>query len=231
MDKWLEYYYRRERLPNTTILCAGTSSSEIQDRILAGRRVVNHRHDVQEYYLVETEHGLKTLILNIIGPSVLIDIFHVLAKGGTQEAYFVGFAGTDKNFEIGDLFLPTRIRCLDGITEYYSPGIKYIDVEETEQTKAAEIFSGCKYHSGTSVSVPSFFHNHPGVKQALLTETDISAIEMEASSALLFSRMNNIECSPVLIISDNNQIAIPDGFERREIAFYNTLSRLLETKQ
>lgn len=227
MDKWLEYFYGRNSLPEMAILCAGTTSRETQERILSDRKVLHHTQDVQDYYLVETDEGIRTLIFNIIGSPVVIDIVHVLSQGGTKESYFLGFAGTDRDYEVGDYFVPTKIRCLDGLTQFYEPGIKYVDISKKAYQKAMQLVRSKRHHTGVSASVPSFFHNNLEVKLALENDPDIAAIEMEASSALYFCNRRGIECSPLLIISDNKRTDIPDGFERREAAFYNAIAKIL----
>ena len=227
MDKWLKYFYGRSHLPETAILCAGTISKETQERIITGRKILNHTKDVQDYYLIETNNGIRTLVFNIIGSSVVIDITHVLSQGGTKELYFLGFAGTDRDCEVGDYFIPTKVRCLDGLTQYYEPGIKYVDVGDKAHQKVIDLMQNTRYHTGISASVPSFFHDNLEVKLALANELDIMAIEMEASSALYFCNRRGIECLPLLTISDNKKTEVPDGFERRETSLYNALIKIL----
>ena len=227
MDKWLKYFYGRDRLPEIAVLCAGAVSSETQERILADRKILNHTRDVQDYYLIETNEGIRTLIFNIIGSPVIIDIVHVLSQGGTKDAYFLGFAGTDRDYEIGDYFVPTKVRCLDGLTQYYEPGIKYVNVPDKAYQRVTHLMQDARCHTGISASVPSFFHDNLEVRLALANEPDIAAIEMEASSALYFCNRRGIECLPLLIISDNKKTDIPDGFERRETSFYHALVKML----
>ncbi len=226
MDKWLEYYYGTDSLPETAILCAGTVSQETKDRILNKVEITNYRKDVQDYYLIDTDNGLKILIFDIIGAPVLIDIAHNLEKGGTKEAYFLSFAGTKKDFNIGGYFIPERIRCHDGLTEYWEAGIKHIDIQEKAYENVKRLMHGIKYYTGMSASVPSFFHNHPKVDAAIEDE-GILAVDMEASSAVYFLNKKGIQCSPLLIISDNPKTDITDAFEIRERALYIALERII----
>jgi len=227
MDKWIKYFYGRNHLPETAVLCAGAVSNETQKRILTSRKILNHTKDVQDYYLIETSNGLRTLVFNILGSSVIIDITYVLSQGGTKEVYFVGFAGTDKDYEVGDYFVPTKVRCLDGLTQYYEPRIKYVDVPDKVYQRVIHLMRDVRCHTGISASVPSVFHDNLEVKLALANEPNIAAIEMEVSSGLYFCKRRGIKCLPLFIISDNKRTDIPDGFERREISLYHALVKIL----
>lgn len=232
MKKWLEYFYDTSTLPEDAILSSGTTSKLLQERLIAEmERLIYYRDEIQQYYVVEHNGKKIVVVFNLLGAPSMIDTLYILAQGNTRKIHFISFAGTKQDYNIGDLFLPTGAKCLDGVTNLY---VSQTDIISTDGQALDEMKQFLEarhemYHEGLAATVPAVFHRNQTIQDALESDVRVKAYEMELSSALHFSKANGQYCTPLLVISDNSREDIPDGIQVREKSYYR-IFKLIQDK-
>ena len=207
MGAWAEHEFGVKKLPPRAYLFAGTSSkAKIEATISTFNKVLFHRHDVCERYLVSG--GDATVIFQLYGAPILCDLVTVLKDGGVKEVIFLGYAfGIVDDMHIGDCVVPSIVQSLDGVTARIGAGTHCMpDTDLTATISEVLQQSGVPFRSGKSVSVPATFWH--GDESAI--EADVIALEMEFAAFCHCARITGIKAAGLFEISDTKRQGLLD---------------------
>jgi uridine phosphorylase len=230
MGKLSKWELGRDRLPSPAIVFGGnTPRSSIERAVGSFERVIFHKHDNYEPFLVETAGREMLLAFQVYGAPLVADLLHVLADGGAASAVFLGAAyGIHAELRIADCVVPTKVRCLDGFSQavggadwaHPDPGLRH-------EVMAALHAAGEAFSEGPTVSVPStFYHGNES-----LLPPDALALEIELGAFFHVGAATAIRCAAALVISDNATCTLLDKRDSRDerlIAIFNAIRGLHE---
>lgn len=201
MGKWARHEYGRDKLPRRCYLFAGTTPEDVKQSIIKQYdEVIFHKHDVYERYIVKADTKENLLIFQAYGAAVVADLLAILKDGEVEEIIFIGTAfGLSKNLKTGDIILPNKIQCLDGITNLID-SVEYVVPNEIFRSELITnlVEANVEFKEGLTVSVPTTFWRLAGEK----FDSNIIALEMELSAFIHFTSKLEVKSAGVLIISD-----------------------------
>ena len=202
MGVWTNFEFNRNSLPKRCYLFAGDKSKEEKECILSLYTDIEYqKHTVYERFIVSDGSNQDLLIFQVYGAPTISDLTFILKDGGVEEIIFIGTAyGIGKGIAIGDYIIPDKVQALDGLLKV----VFDVDYSEPNKDINAIIKNALdtnkeKYYEGKTVSVPSTFF-HPSKTKF---DEDVIALEMEFSSVCHISKMLNMKCGGVFIVSDN----------------------------
>jgi purine-nucleoside phosphorylase len=204
MGSWSECEFGIKTLPPRTYLFAGTSSQEKIDAVIgAFDKVLLHRHDVYERYLVSSATGEASVMFQLYGAPIMCDLVTVLKDGNVNEAVFFGYAyGIPEDIQVGDCVLPTRVQTLDGVTAKLGAGAYTAPSKEmTEMISGVLQRNHIPFRSGKSVSVPATLWH--GDESRI--DSDAIALELEYAAFCHCAHVAGIKAGGLFIISDTRQ--------------------------
>lgn len=156
-----------------------------------------------------------TYIVTGVGAAVCMDIVKSLGNTCCKEILFIGSAGSLKQGQhIGDFAIPTGIIVAEGASRYLEDNIsddlfgKIVFISCNTRKKLYDCLKkitpkyGIHVHEGLGISVESISMQYEHMDQ--ITSLKCDFIDMEASACLSAANSNEIECSVVFCISDNN---------------------------
>ena len=227
MGDWSKWELGRERLPERAIIFGGnTPRSSIDRMVNSYDRVLFHKHDNYEPFIVESNGAEMLLAFQVYGAALVADLLWLLADGGVGSAVFVGAAyGRHPELRVADCVVPTKVRCLDGFSiavgaaNYVHP-----DPDLRDQLLGALRTAGESFREGPTVSVPStFFHGDEAQ-----IPPEVLALEIEAASFLHVANRNSLSAAAVLIISDNATHSLRDDRATRDERILRVFNALRE---
>lgn len=209
MGNWAKSEFGIKTLPHCAYLFAGTSErAKIDDVINSFGKVLFHRHDVYERYLVAGDQGEATVMFQLYGASIICDLVTILKDGNVREAVFLGYAfGIPSDIQVGDCVIPTKVQTLDGVSAsigsgaYASPD-PYMVKMISESLEHRNI----QFREGKSVSVPATFWH--GDKSNI--DSDAIALELEFAAFCHCTKVLGIKAGGALIISDTKEKGLLD---------------------
>jgi uridine phosphorylase len=215
MGKWSRWELGRDLLPSPAFFFGGNTPRSSIERIVGSyERVLFHKHDNYEPFLVEAKGRETLLAFQVYGAPMVADLLHILGDGGVRSSVFLGAAyGIDPDLREADCIVPTRVRCLDGFSPFLGapdwvppdPGVRH---QLVATLKGAEE----PFHEGPTVSVPStFFH---GRQSAIPREA--LALEIETAAFLFVGAASSIRCAAALVISDTATHTLRDDRVSRD---------------
>ena len=226
MGKWVIHEFGIEKLPKRCYLFAGTTPEDVKNKILQQyNEIVFHKHDVYERYIVKDKQREDVLIFQAYGAAVVADILAILKDGEVEEVIFIGTAfGLSNNLKTGDIVIPNKVQCLDGITSLFD-SISYVVPNNQERQKIMDILlkNNVNFIEGLTVSVPTTFWRLDGSK----FNSNIIALEMELSAFIHFSLKLELKSAGILIISDTINHSL---LEDQTLRFDNIVSTFLMIK-
>lgn len=209
MASWSECEFGVKTLPPRAYLFAGESTREKIDTVVnTFDKVLLHRHDVYERYLVTGKGAGATVMFQLYGAPIMCDLVTILKDGNVKEALFFGYAyGIAEDIEVGDCVLPIRVQALDGITARLGAGT-YVtpDHDLTEMISGALQRNGIPFRSGKSVSVPATFWHGDEAQ----IDSDAIALELEYAAFCHCARVAGIKAGGLVIVSDTRHQGLLD---------------------
>lgn len=214
MGQWANKYFNQTELPRECYIFAGTAKNDFKNDIIKNfDEVLYHDLGIFEKYIV-CKGGMKyTIIFQVFGAPMIIDLIHILKDGGVQKIIFFGAAfGINESLEVGDCVVPIQVQSLEGILET----VEHKKYAYPDEKLARLMIDGLKLNSidvnvGKVVSVPSVF-----VKpDKEIFDEDLYAIEMETACLFHYSKELKIRCSAILIISDTKTHKLYNSQDRR----------------
>jgi len=202
MGAWAKYEFGATTLPPRAYLFAGTSSRDKIDAVVSSfGKVLFHRHDTYERYLLTGRDA--TVMFQLYGAPIVCDLVTVLKDGDVKEAVFFGYAyGIADGMRVGDLVVPSQVQTLDGVTTRLGAGTYTApNVEMTEIISGVLQRSQLPFLSGKTVSVPATFW-HGDESQI---DPDAVALELEFAAFCHCARTAGIKAGGLFVISDTRQ--------------------------
>jgi hypothetical protein len=204
MGSWAENEFGSKTLPPRAYLFAGNSTREKIDAVISSfNKVLFHRHDVYERYLVSGEGGHATVMFQLYGAPIMCDLVTVLKDGNVKEAVFFGYAyGIAQSLRVGDCVVPNQVQTLDGVTArlgagpYTTPNPKMI-----ETISAVLKQRHIPFQTGKSVSVPATLWHGDETQ----IDPDAIALELEFAAFCHCSHAAGITAGGLLVISDTKE--------------------------
>lgn len=209
MGSWSECEFGIKTLPPRAYLFAGTSDREKIDAAIGSfDKILLHRHDVYERYLVSSAKGEASVMFQLYGAPIMCDLVTVLKDGNVNEAVFFGYAyGIAKNMRVGDYVLPTQVQTLDGVSTRLGAGAYTApSAEMTEMISGVLQQHHIPYHRGKGVSVPATFW-HGDERQI---DSDVIALELEYAAFCHCAHTVGIKAGGLFVISDTRQQGLLD---------------------
>jgi hypothetical protein len=209
MGSWSECEFGVKTLPPRAYLFAGTSGREKIDAVIGSfDKVLLHRHDVYERYLVRGDKGDASVMFQLYGAPIMCDLVTVLKDGNVKEAIFFGYAyGIPESTKVGDCVIPTLVQTLDGVTTKLGAGAYTApDSEMIEMISDVLHQNHIPFQSGKSVSVPAtFWHGDES-----LIDSDAIALELEYAAFCHCAHNVGIKAGGLLVISDTRKQRLLD---------------------
>lgn len=209
MGKWAKSEFGVETLPPRAYLFAGTSERAKIDQVINSfGKVLFHRHDVCERYLVSGKKGDATIMFQLYGAPIMCDLMIVLKDGKVKEAVFFGGAfGIPTDIQVGDCVVPTQVQTLDGVTarlgaDYYTAP----SPDMVELISAALERRHIPFRRGKSASVPATFW-HGDERQI---DPDAIALELEFAAFCHCAQTVGIKAGGMFVISDTKEQGLLD---------------------
>jgi len=201
MGSWVESEFGVITLPPRAYLFAGLSNREKIDAVLDSfGKVLYHRHDLYERYLVGGAGAEASLMFQLYGGPIMCDLVTILKHGNVSEAVFFGTAyGFAEDTRVGDCIVPTQVQTLDGVSErigagpYTAPNSAMV-----EMISAALRQRSIPFRTGKSVSVPATFWHGDEAQ----IDPDVIALELEFAAFCHCSHAVGIKAGGLLVISD-----------------------------
>jgi hypothetical protein len=220
MGNWAKHEFGRDTLPNRCYLFAGTTPDHVKNSILEHyEEIILHRHDVYERYIVRDKQQEDLLIFQAYGAAVVADILSILKDGEVEEVIFIGTAfGLSNKLNTGDVVVPNKVQCLDGITNLMDSAT-YVVPDGESRKRVFDLLNEHKVDlkEGLTVSVPTTFWRLDNSK----FDSDIIALEMELSAFFHFSYKLRLKAAGILIISDTINHSLLDD---QTLRFTNIIS-------
>lgn len=215
MGKWSQWEFGRDQLPLRAFIFGGNTSRAIIDRVIGSYdRILFHKHDNYEPYLVKTAGQETLLAFQVYGAPMVADLLKLLRDGRLRRAIFLGAAyGIAPQLRVADCILPTRVRCLDG----FCGAVGAPDWVAPDPAAYASLASaldrvGESFIEGPTASVPStFFHG-----DASLVPADALALEIETAAFLHAAAVIGIQCAAALVVSDTTTHSLRDDRSSRD---------------
>jgi hypothetical protein len=228
MGRLSKWELERDHLPSLAMLFGGNTSRSSIERIV-GRyeRVVFHKHDNYEPFLVDAGGREALLVFQLYGAPLVADLLHVFGDGGTKSAIFLGAAyGIQPELQIADCVVPTKVRCLDGFTQTVgATEWSHPDADMRQKVIAALQAANECFSEGPTVSVPSTFYHGD---ESLLPPNAL-VLEIELGAFFHVGAATAIRCAAVLVVSDNATHSLQDSRTSRDerlIGIFNALREL-----
>jgi len=216
MGEWSKKEFGTPELPKKCFIFAMTVDEYIRESILSYFKTIKfHKHDSYEAYIVNDGKEDVLLLFQIFGAVLTADILYILNEGNVKEIILIGFAyGLIGDLKVGDIIIPDKVQCLDGITNFLED-IDYTYPNELIQSKIIQTLedNNHKYFRGITISVASLFWRPEKLIKAI--DTNAIALEMEFASFCCFSKKLGIASAGVLIISDTNSHSLLDDTHLR----------------
>ena len=155
------------------------------------------------------------MLFHIFGAVLTADILCILNDGNVKEIILIGYAyGLKDEIKLGDIIIPDKAQCLDGITNFLEE-IDYTNPNEQLQTNIIKVLeeNNHKYFRGMTISVASLFWRPKKLIESM--NTNAIALEMEFASFCCFSKKLGIASAGVLIISDTKFHSLLDDTRLR----------------
>lgn len=226
MGSWTEKYFGRDILPKYAIIIPGTTGNEQKHNYLSlFDKVISYESNLFEWYILEKAGIQYLLMLQVYGAPMVIDLIHILKEGQIKKIIFIGAAyGFGSEVNIGDIILPNQVQALEGILTTYEK-ILYSHPNGDLLQLLAHVFDkeNLKYKKGKTVSTPSVFTK---VDRSLF-DSDVLALEMEASAFLYFSTKESIEGASILVISDTEYHKLTDIQTNRYLSMLKIMNIIL----
>ena len=223
MGNWAMHEFGKDKLPKRCYLFAGTTPEYVKNSILEHyNEVILHKHDVYERYIVKDKENEDLLIFQAYGAAVVADILSILKDGEVEEVIFIGTAfGLSNKLKTGDVVIPSKVQCLDGITNLIDSAT-YVVPNDEFRKKILDLLDEHKvdFKEGLTVSVPTVFWRLDNNK----FDSNIIALEMELSAFLHFSYKLELRSAGILVISDTINHSLLDDQTLRFANIINTFS-------
>lgn len=156
-----------------------------------------------------------TFIVTGVGAGICSDAVLSLKATACKEILFIGSAGAlSGNIKIGDVFLPERIFCGDGLCRYLQENIfedvfgreilLNMDLQNRIRIIAEDICvrQGIACHTGKSISVETIYSQYKHIDTFL--KMGCECLEMEGAAVVMSAQMIGRSCAVVFCISDNS---------------------------
>jgi purine-nucleoside phosphorylase len=209
MGSWSECEFGIKTLPPRAYVFAGPSSRDKINAVIGSfEKVLFHRHDVYERYLVGADEAAASVMFQLYGAPIMCDLVKVLKDGNVREAVFFGCAyGIAEHMQVGDCVVPTEVQTLDGVSTRLGAGLYTTpSAEMSEMTSEVLQRSHIPFQSGKSVSVPATFW-HGDENQI---DPDAIALELEYAAFCHCAHVVSIKAGGLFVISDTRQQGLLD---------------------
>jgi purine-nucleoside phosphorylase len=225
MGAWAEHEFGVKILPPRAYLFAGPSSAGRIGAVIGSfGKVLFHRHDVYDRYLVTG--GDATVMFQLYGAPIMCDLVTVLKDGNVREAIFFGYAyGRAEGMRVGDCVVPSQAQTLDGVTARLGAGTHTVpDAEMTEIISELLQRNQIPFRKGRSVSVPATFW-HGDERQI---DPDAIALELEFAAFCHCACVAGIKAGGLFVISDTREHGLLDKGIPRDAAMLKAFRAIKE---
>lgn len=225
---WSHWEFHRDHLPPHAFVFGGNTPRASIDRIVGSYdRVLLHKHDNYEPFILESRGREALLAFQVYGAPMIADLLYLLRDGGTESATFIGAAyGIASQLRVADCVVPTKVRALDGFCQAIgSPDWALPHADERARLTVALGAAAESYIEAPTASVPStFFH---GPESAL--PPDAIALEIETAAFFHIAAATGIRAAAALVISDTAAHSLRDdrlSRDQRTLAIFEALRGL-----
>lgn len=213
MSKWAEEYFGTKRVPEDCIIFLGITKKAYQKKILEifdETREIKQREIPKSYFV---KYGGKEIlvIFNIYGAPFTLDILRILNESRCKNIIALGLCGTKKDIPIATIIVPSKVRCMDGITNIANPRIDFTYPNKALLDKIKQILKEkeIKFYRGQIISVPSVLHEIPFIERESKNQRYLAS-ECELSTFLYFAKKTGMDAAAILVVRDNSRLTLHD---------------------
>lgn len=224
MSKRCKEYFCRESLPKDCIICLGITKKTYQKKILKIFDEIKEikQREIPKSYFVKYKGKELLVIFQIYGSAFVLDILRILNEGGCKNVIAVGQCGTKRNIPLTSIIIPSKVKCMDGITNIANPKINFTYPSKTLLERIKQILKKERipFYTGPTISVPCLQHKISFIEKESENRKYL-AIECELSAFLYFAKEAGMNAAGILVVRDNPKITLHNHPKKRYLGRLN----------
>jgi purine-nucleoside phosphorylase len=225
--------FGRDKLPERCVVYTG---AYFPGRFRQARGLFDQNSRVRgmwvRYSFARQDNRRFTLLFNVYGAAMLLEMLYLLNDGGVKSVFFVGSAGA-KSLDVGTIVLPTEVVDRAGVVQVDTRGSDVVTPPRTESESIEEalVGMGWGYAKTKVVSVPAVLHGIGHVTEYVRSREDAEIVEMELSTFYHFAKKIGLKAYALTYVSDNKKHSIASEEKSVQLARRKALLRITKVAQ